>query len=182
MGNVIFYLLGFAAILAIYAMLRGALKAYFFYRGKRVVRCPETLRTVAVEVDAAHAAVTNESGSLDLRLKSCTRWPERENCGQECVQQIKDAPEDCLVSNMLSGWYEGKSCALCARKFHRVEWFDHHPGLRDREGSILSWGDIRPESVPEKLASSTPVCWNCYIAENFRRENPDLVTDRNFQR
>ena len=23
-----------------------------------------------------------------------------------------------------------------------------------------------------------PVCWNCHIAESFRREHPDLVTDR----
>ena len=31
---------------------------------------------------------------------------------------------------------------------------------------------------PVMLDSYLPVCWDCHIAESFRREHPELVTDR----
>ena len=42
-----------------------AVRAYLRYRGTRVVTCPVTGDTVAVEVDATHAAVTAPVRRLD---------------------------------------------------------------------------------------------------------------------
>lgn len=64
------------------------LPAYRAYRRRRVVTCPETGTATGVHVDAARVARSAWLGPLDLRLRSCTRWPERSGCGQECVSQL----------------------------------------------------------------------------------------------
>ena len=46
------------------------------------------------------------------------------------------------------------------------------------EGVTVEWSDFRPEALPEVLATHWPVCWDCHIAETFRRKYPKLVVDR----
>ena len=92
--------------------------------------------------------------------------------------QIESAPEACLVRNILADWYHGKSCALCRRDFHAIHWHDHKPGLVPPNGDIPSWDAFRPEQVVDVLATHRPVCWDCRVAETFRRQHPGLVTDR----
>ncbi len=75
--------------------------AWAKYRGTRVVVCPENREMVAVHVDAGHAAFSASQGHPDLRLESCTRWPEKAGCGQECLGQIESAPEACLLRTIL---------------------------------------------------------------------------------
>ena len=87
-------------------------RAFLAYRGTRVVVCPENREMVAVQVDAGHAALSASQGRPDLRLESCTRWPEKAGCGQECLGQIESAPEACLLRNILGDWYQGKSVRL----------------------------------------------------------------------
>jgi hypothetical protein len=36
-------------------------------------------------------------------------------------------------------------------------------------GSV-EWREIRPEKLYDVLATHMPICWNCHIAETFRRE------------
>ena len=62
------------------------------YRGSRLVTCPETQNTAVVELDAKHAAVTGLSGHEQLRLENCTRWPQRDNCDQDCISQALQDP------------------------------------------------------------------------------------------
>jgi hypothetical protein len=157
---------------------RRLLGAWARYRGTRVVVCPENRELVAVEVDARHAALTAPGGRIDLRLESCTRWPEKLGCGQECLGQIEMAPEACRLRSILDDWYQGKSCAFCGRGFHPIHWHDHQPGLRAPDGSIRAWDGFRPEQVIDVLATHQPVCWDCRVAESFRRDHPELVTDR----
>jgi hypothetical protein len=152
--------------------------AFQRYRGTRVVVCPENREMVAVEVDSRHVASTAAQGRPDVRLESCTRWPERAGCGQECLGQIESAPEACLLRNILADWYQGKSCTLCGRPFHAIHWHDHKPGLVGPDGRIVAWDGFRAEQVVDVLATHEPVCWDCRLAEGFRRENPGLVTDR----
>ena len=152
--------------------------AWMRYRGTRVVVCPENREMVAVRVDATHAAATAPQGHPDLRLESCTRWPEKAGCGQECLGQIESAPEACLLRNILADWYQGKSCVYCRREFRAIHWHDHQPGLATPNGTIVGWEGFRPEQVLDVLATHQPVCWDCRIAETFRREHPELVTDR----
>ena len=163
---------------ALYTVVRSGLAAFMKYRGKRVVVCPETRKYVAVEVDARHAATTAATGRPELVLHSCTRWPERADCDQACISQIERAPEDCLVRTMLEGWYAGKSCHFCGCAFGEISWADHKPALLSPDHLIVEWKDVPPERVPEALKTHSPVCWDCAIAETFRMEHPELVTER----
>jgi hypothetical protein len=148
------------------------------YRGTRVVVCPEDREMVAVRVDAGHAALSAPQGRVELRLEFCARWPEKAGCGQECLNQIASAPDACLLRNILAEWYQGRSCVFCGREFHGIHWHDHEPGLVAPQGAIVTWDAFRPEEVLSVLANHKPVCWDCRVAESFRREHPELVTDR----
>ena len=161
-----------------YHWLRRAVPAFFRLRGERVVICPETRRPAGVAVDAGHAAATAFRREPELRLSSCSRWPEKADCGQECLRQIAAAPEDCLVRTMLTRWYTGKSCLYCGKPFATIHWHDHKPALLDRDGRTMEWEQVAAEDVPDALGRDKPVCWNCHIAETFRRMHPELVVDR----
>jgi hypothetical protein len=165
---------------AAYRILKVKLDAYLLYRGTRVVVCPETRRHVAVEVDAAHAAATADAdGEAELRLSSCTRWPERADCDRDCIYQIANAPEDCAVRVMLADFYEGRTCVLCRKPMTGPRWDAHKPALlRAYDRRTFECRELPPDALPVVLDSYLPVCWDCHIAESFRREHPELVTDR----
>jgi hypothetical protein len=171
-------LVAVAAILALAWMIRGLIRGYWKNRGTRVITCPETEEFEAVKLDARHAAATGLLGTAHFRLESCTRWPEREDCPQTCIQQIENSPTGCLLQAMLSGWYQAQKCTFCRRLFGEIHWFDHKPALLNREGRILEWEDVPPEQIPRVLSSHWPVCWDCKIVETFRTEHPDLVVER----
>jgi hypothetical protein len=164
---------------ALWRTLARFARSYLLYRGQRVVVCPESRRYVAVEVDALRAASTAAEGETELRLRSCTRWPERLDCEQNCVHQIENAPEDCAVRKMLADFYEGRRCVVCQQPFGEIHWDDHKPALlRPEDRRTFGWRDLAPETLPEVLETHLPVCWNCHVAVAFRREHPELVTDR----
>lgn len=176
--NAAMYVIGaLAVVAALYFVLRKPIREYFRMRGDRVVACPDNGETVAVRVDAGHAARTTAAGREHLRLEACTRWPEKAGCGQECLTQIEAQPLDCLVRTQVGRWYEDKSCALCGKPLNHVEWGEHKPALLRPDGVTLVWADVKPEALYEVFASCTPVCWDCHIAETFRRQRPDLVID-----
>jgi hypothetical protein len=153
-------------------------RAYLAYRGKRLITCPETHKTEAVEVAAGEAAVGTFLTEPTLRLKDCSRWPERQNCGQDCLQQIEANPENCLIWNIVSKWYEGKSCVFCHKQIGPLHHLDHAPALLGPDFRTTEWKEFRPEQLPEICSSHQPVCWNCHIAESFRRLHPELVVNR----
>ena len=89
-------------------------------------------------------------------------------------------PADTLVRTILTEFYKGKKCVFCGRSFSEVHVFDHKPALLDPKGVTVECTEVRPEKLPELLATHKPVCWNCHISETFRREFPDLVVDRSY--
>jgi hypothetical protein len=153
-------------------------RAFSQYRGKHLVTCPETKTTAAVDVAAGEAAVGAFLTEPTLRLKQCSRWPERAGCGQDCLQQIEADPENCLVWNIVSKWYEGKECVFCHKPIGPLHHLDHAPALLGPDFKTTEWKDLRPEELPDVFSRYQPVCWNCHVAENFRRVHPQLVTDR----
>lgn len=153
-------------------------RKYQDYRGKSVVACPEIQAPVEVQIDSTLAAITHVLGSPVFVLSDCSRWPERKSCGRECLDQIDAAPEECLVRHLIADWYDGKVCALCAKPFGRISWHDHKPKLLTPDGDIRSWDDLPATKLHKFLPNYLPLCWNCSIAETFRREHPGLVTDR----
>jgi len=89
-------ILGIIVILVIGSVILGvglALRMFLRYRGRRVITCPETENPAAVHVNAAAAARHAMFGKQNIRLDQCSRWPERQNCGQECLSEIKADPE-----------------------------------------------------------------------------------------
>lgn len=158
-----------------------AVRTYFDYRGKRLITCPESHTKEAVEVAAGEAGVDAFFAEPTLRLAECSRWPERQDCGQECLQQIEIDPENCLVWNIVSKWYEGKSCVFCHKQIGPLDYLDHAPALLAPDHKTVEWKDFRPQQLPEVLETHRPVCWNCPIAENFRQVHPELVVNRKFE-
>ncbi len=173
--------LGVAALVGLGVLFvfgRRVVGAWLQYRDTRVVECPENHQRVAVEIDAPHAAWSSSQGPPDLRLEDCTRWPEKSGCGQECLSQIESSPEGCRVRTILSDWYGARSCAFCGKTFDAIRWHDHKPALLSPDGALATWQSFAPEQVMDVLASHKAVCWDCHQAESFRRDHPELVTER----
>jgi hypothetical protein len=152
--------------------------AYFALRGKRLVTCPETHKTEAVDVAAGEAGLGAFFNEPTLRLKECSRWPERQDCGQDCLQQVEADAQNCLVWNIVGNWYEGKSCVFCRKPIGPLHQWDHAPALLGPDFKTSEWKDVRPEQLPQIFSTHQPVCWSCHVAESFRRLHPELVTDR----
>ena len=173
-------LLLIATLLALTVLFVAGVAAfeYFRYRGDRFVTCPENRKRVAVKVDAAHSAIAAALGNPQLRLSECTRWPEKQDCGQECLRQIELAPAECLVRNEVSHWYEGKTCVVCHRAIGAVRWHDHPPALVGEDYRTVEWKDVPLDRLPEYMETHQPVCWDCHIVQTFRREHPEMITER----
>ena len=173
-----FYALGTLAVgVALYVALRKPVHAYYAVRGDRVVTCPDNRATAAVRVNAAQAVLSGTDRADRLRLESCTRWPEKADCGQNCLAQIAEQSTDCLVRTQITRWYTDKTCVLCGKALRLLDWTQRRPAVRTPDGRTLQWSDIKLETLPVVLATHTAVCWNCHVAETFRRERPDLVID-----
>lgn len=175
-----FVIYGLVALLAAFVLLRVILgaRAFFKFRGKRLITCPENKHPAAVNVDARRAGAEALAGAPHLRLSECSRWPEKRDCGQECLRQIELAPEGCLVKSIVTKWYEGKHCAICGRLIREVEWLGHKPALLDPQRKTVHWDAVAAERLPEYFTTHAPVCWDCHVAETLRREHPELITER----
>jgi hypothetical protein len=176
------YLVVLAVVLPGIAALAFVMRRYAQLRGTRVVSCPETNDAVAVEIDAGRAALTGAYGKARFNLTGCTRWPERHDCGRECLEQIEAAPIDCLLRTKLAAWYAGKSCVMCGKPFGAVDWLSHRPALMKSTGALAQWQDVKVDGLSDVLASHRPVCWDCCVAETFRHDHPELVIDNPWKR
>jgi hypothetical protein len=164
-----------AGVLA-FAVVR-AVSQWRRYREPRVVVCPETGHVAAVRVDSGCAALTAFTESRPVvRLEACTRWPARAHCEEPCISQIvADAPAPTL-GDVAQRWYHGKSCAYCGHPIAGPGTSGHPAALVGPDQITVEW----PSAVPDDqgFTSYLPVCWNCHVAETFRRVHPELVVDR----
>jgi hypothetical protein len=165
-------------VTTIYFGIRYFVRSSQKFGGERIIICPETGKQAMVEVDTRHAAISSLLGQTDLRLEDCWRWPMKQNCGQECLLQLDVADPNCLVRSVLEKWYRHKTCAFCERPFEKIDLIDHKPVLLNPEGVTLEWKQVPMSNVTTVMATCLPVCWNCHIAQEFRREHSDLVVDR----
>ena len=163
---------------ALWFGIRWLVRSSSKYRGSRIVTCPETRRPAIVEVDSVHASLTSTVGLADIRLEDCSRWPIKGQCGQECLMDLDVAPERCLVSGVLMRWYRDKNCVYCRKAFPELHWVDHRPALLTTNGDLLAWNAVKLDQLPKILETHAPVCWDCYIAQEFRLDHPELVVFR----
>lgn len=178
MDTAVSSLIAMALAAALWFAFRWLVRSFSKYRGSRIVTCPETGRPAVVEVDALHASLTSTVGLPDIRLNHCSRWPIKEQCGQECLTNLDVAPDRCLVSGVLMRWYLGKKCVYCGHRFSELQWIDHQPALQSPSGKLVAWKAVLLDNLPNVLETHLPVCWNCYIAQKFRLDHPDLVVYR----
>ena len=87
----VFVPLALGLVLAVYLGI--ALRTWRRLRGRHVVVCPETHTLAAVTVDLGHAAATAVWEQADVRLETCSRWPDRQGCDEGCAAQIVASPE-----------------------------------------------------------------------------------------
>jgi hypothetical protein len=168
-------IVGIILVLSFVPLLYVLARSYRRFRGARVVTCPETGKSVAVELNASRAALSGTFDDPTLRLSSCSRWPERRDCGQECLSQIEAASDGCLVRERLAAWYQDTRCALCGKAIGKIRWTDRKPALLTPDMKTLDWNDVASEELPIILTTHKPICWNCHVAESFLRRYPDRV-------
>jgi hypothetical protein len=53
------------------------------------VTCPVTGTSTLVTLNPWHAVRMHALGNYELRIRSCTGWPERCDCSQDCLAQIE---------------------------------------------------------------------------------------------
>ncbi len=96
---VLFFL---TSILVVGAPVAMALQDYYKNRGRNSVKCPENGQTADVEVDNRFAFRMSLRGQQHSRLESCSRWPEKGECAQDCLAQLDPSPEN--LERLLSKW------------------------------------------------------------------------------
>jgi hypothetical protein len=180
MPAIVYLLLIAVAAGALFLALAPLIKAWWTSRGERLATCPETKEPVAVEIDPMDAAFQTLLKTREIHLQSCSHWPAKTGCGQECLSQIEAAPNGCLVHSFLVEWYEGKSCALCGKELPvDLENLDQHtPALMSPDRVTFEWADLRIEELPETLSTYQPICWDCHVVETLNRMHPELITER----
>jgi hypothetical protein len=177
---VLFLLVAFVAAWAVWDSSR-ALRVWRRLRGPRVVTCPVTGHPAAVHIDVAHAvATTLVERTPDLRLKQCSQWLTFGRCYKSCIGDA--ASEESTPRRIADRGLTGSLCAYCQRPIGNPAFLDHYAALMQPDGTTVEWPDVLPERLPEALSTNPAVCWNCHVAETFRRLHPELVTDRPWPR
>jgi hypothetical protein len=170
---ILLFLIGGAIVLSLVFIF--SFGVYRRNRGKRIITCPESKVHEEVEVDSRHAFVTALRGREELRLKSCSRWPEREGCGQECLAEIAPAPDS--VMRLVRKWYEAEGCATCGSAFTPRDWEGQRLGLLDQGLNLIAIRDLPFEGLPLSLRQYRAICAKCH-----RKEKASLPPEHIFLR
>jgi len=158
----------FIALIAITLMLLALQRAgstALAYRGTHVITCPETGEPAAVGLAVAFAALTATFRNPLMRVQTCSGWPERHACNQACLREIRTAPDESLVPNLVARWCRDQSCVCCGTAFEPVPTGRHQPWLMSPERQVFESKQVLPQKLPEALRTCGPVCWTCLMAE-----------------
>ena len=150
-----------------------SLQNYYRNRGRQSVTCPDSQQTAGVEVDNEFAFWAALRGQEHSRLKSCSRWPEKGDCGQECLAELEPSPEN--VDRLLAKWYEGKTCALCARTLTPSDWRRSRLAVLNEQHKLFELRQMQLDQLQASLQHMRPLCWNCHQEERARQAEPPRV-------
>jgi hypothetical protein len=73
------------AVAFLYILMPLVADTFRRFRSPRTLRCPETGGPAEVGIDASRAALSSAFGQPLLRVKSCSLWPKRDQCKQDCL-------------------------------------------------------------------------------------------------
>ncbi len=183
MVHEVYLLIALLVVLGVFSIrrIRIGLRQLRKYWGKMIVTCPENQQSAAVNVANVRAALGAVVGQPHAELCSCTRWPEKQGCGQECMSQIESDPDNHRLWKIAAQWYAGKTCVYCHRTIGAVTHFDHQGALLNPDKTTVEWDEVPPEKLPDILKISAPVCWGCHVTESFRKQHPEWVIERSRQ-
>jgi hypothetical protein len=150
-----------------------SLQDYYRNRGRQAVTCPDSGEQAGVEVDRKFAFMTAWRGVEHSRLQSCSRWPEKGDCGQECLEQLEDSPEN--IERFLKKWYEGKSCAICQRALTPSDWRRSRLAVLNQQQQLFELRQMFLEDLQSALQDMRPLCWNCHQEERERQAVPPRI-------
>jgi len=150
-----------------------SLRTYFQNRGRQSAVCPENGQSVDVEVDNKYGFWTALRGQEHSRLKSCTRWPEKGDCGQECMAQVDPSPEN--VERLMLSWYKGKACAICARSIAPSDWRRGRLAWLDAQYKLVELRQVNLKQLQSALHEMRPLCWTCHQEERVRQAVPPRI-------
>jgi hypothetical protein len=149
------------------------LQSHFRNRDRRTVICPDNQEPVTVEMDKKYAFATALRGEEHERLKSCSRWPEKGDRGQECLAQVDATPEN--LERLMQKWYQGKKCAICERQLTPADWRRGRLALLNEKQKLFELRHML-EDISSVLDRMVPLCWNCHQEERVRQsETPQLL-------
>jgi hypothetical protein len=168
---IVLFIIG--AILLVALPVGLSLQSYFRNRGRRTVICPENHELVTVELDNKYAFATALRGAEHDRLQSCTRWPHKGDCGQECLMQVNPSPEN--LERLLQKWYQGKSCAICTHPLTPADWRRSRLALLNENQKLFELRHMHLDEVPSALDKMKPLCWNCHQEERARQAQPARI-------
>lgn len=171
-------LVALAAVVLVLGALH-ALRVWRQFHAPMIVTCPETAQPAAVQVDARHASLSSLVDMQPaLRLSDCSRWESRERCAEPCLSQIVSDAASCQLTTLARQWYAGRTCVYCGKRIFDGETLEPHAALRAPDDTTVEWAVVPPEDLIRVFRTHQPVCWNCHVAESFRRLHPELVVDR----
>jgi hypothetical protein len=151
------------------------------FRGARVVTCPETGHPAAVTIDLRRAVASGLVGQTPrILLRTCSRWSQRGTCDALCVDEAAEPAS--ATRAIVDRAIKGRPCAFCGRIIERTAFLDHYPAFLQADHTTVEWPQVAPERLSETARTRPPVCWDCHVAETFRRQFPELVTDRPWRR
>ena len=150
-----------------------SLQDYYKNRGRQSVTCPDSHQPADVEVDRKFAFWTSLRGQEHSRLQSCSRWPEKGDCGQECLAQIDPSPEN--IERLLTQWYEGKSCAICTRALTPADWRQSRLAVLDQNHKLIELREMTLDRFASMLEDMRPLCWKCHQEERQRQPVPSTI-------
>jgi hypothetical protein len=82
-----------ALIAVVFVVLPVAAGVCSYYRRAKIVACPEACRDAVIEVHAIRAAVGAIFDRRSVAITSCSLWPRRRACAQQCTTgTMRDAP------------------------------------------------------------------------------------------
>jgi hypothetical protein len=103
MTNLSLSVLAVAALWLAVFLVVPVVGAWRRWRGTRIVTCPENKQPAAVDMDLRYAIAGSIAGRPELRLRDCSRWPERSACGQVCLAQLEESPRPAWSAGTIGG-------------------------------------------------------------------------------
>jgi len=92
MNDALMLVAGVVAVGFLFVVVPVVFDVYHHYRHRKVITCPESHGLAEVILKTRLAALGAAFGKPKLRVKSCSLWPKRKGCREECVKDNWPAP------------------------------------------------------------------------------------------